>query len=106
MSEEQARIIEVTDNPAAKRFEVRVDGALAGFAAYLLHPAYGDRPDVVVFTHTEVEPDFQGQGVAQDLARRSLDQVRERGLKVQPRCPFIAAYIRKHPEYEDLVVPG
>jgi predicted GNAT family acetyltransferase len=105
MSDEQARAIEVTDNTAAKRFEVRVDGVLAGFAAYLLHPGFGDRPGVVVFTHTEVEPDFQGQGVAQELAARALDEVRAHGLKAQPLCPFIASYIRRHPEYEDLVVP-
>lgn len=97
------RTVEVVDNAAEKRFEVRVDGVLAGFAAYLLHPGFGDRPGAVVFTHTEVEPDFQGQGVAQELARQALDQVRARGFQAQPRCPFIASYIRRHPEYEDLV---
>lgn len=103
-STDEQRSIEVVDNPSGKRFEVRVDGVLAGFAAYLLHPGFGDRPGVVVFTHTEVEPDYQGQGVAQELAGQALDQVRASGQKVQPRCPFIASYIRRHPEYEDLVV--
>jgi uncharacterized protein len=106
MSEEQSHVIEVVDNPGGKRFEVRVDGELAGFAAYLLHPGFGERPGVVLFTHTEVEPDYQGQGVAQELARQALDLVRARGFKAQPRCPFVASYIRKNPEYEDLVVPG
>src|SRR5438034_677117 len=97
------RTIEVVDNPDRKRFEVRVDGALAGFADYLVHPGFGERPGKVVFTHTEVEPDHQGTGVAQALAAGALDQVRASGRRVQPLCPFIASYISKHPEYGDLV---
>jgi predicted GNAT family acetyltransferase len=58
----------------------------------------------VVFVHTEVEPELQGQGIAQVLAAGALDQVRASGRQVVPRCPFIASYIRRHPEYEDLVV--
>jgi predicted GNAT family acetyltransferase len=100
---ESGRTIEVVDNAGKKRFEVRVDGALAGFADYLVHPGFGERPGKVVFTHTEVEPDYQGQGVAQALAAQALDQVRASGRRVQPLCPFIASYIRKHPEYGDLV---
>src|SRR5690348_16960973 len=98
-STREQRSIEVVDNPGGKRFEVRVDGVLAGFAAYLVQQGFGDRPGVVVFTHTEVEPDYQGQGVAQALAASALDQVRASGRRVQPRCPFIASYIRRHPEY-------
>lgn len=87
----------VADNPARRRFEILVDGCLAGFAAYDV------REDAIVFTHTEVEPAFEGKGVGSRLAAGALDQVRERGEKVVVRCPFISAYIKKHPEYDDLV---
>ncbi|SIN42869.1 GNAT family N-acetyltransferase [Micromonospora cremea] len=87
----------VEDNPAKNRFEILVDDALAGFSAYLL------RGDVVVFTHTEVDQRFQNMGVGGALIRGALDQVRARGGRVVPQCPFVAAYIDKHPEYADLV---
>ncbi|MEH1166090.1 GNAT family N-acetyltransferase [Micromonospora sp. CPCC 205539] len=88
----------VEDNPAKHRFEILVDDALAGFAAYLPRS-----PEVLVFTHTEVNPGFQGKGVGGTLIRNTLDQVRARGGQVVPQCPFMAAFINKHPEYADLV---
>jgi predicted GNAT family acetyltransferase len=88
----------VEDNPAKHRFEILVDGALAGFTAYL------PRGEVLIFTHTEVDPAFQNMGVGGALIRDTLDQVRARGGRVVPRCPFMSAYIAKHPEYADLVV--
>lgn len=94
---EQTGDIEVTDNPERSRFEVRLDGALAGFADYRLHQ------DRLVFTHTEVDPDYQGYGLAGRLARTGLETARERGLRVTPLCSYIADYIRKHPEYVSLV---
>ncbi|HEX2773341.1 MAG TPA: GNAT family N-acetyltransferase [Micromonosporaceae bacterium] len=90
----------VEDNPARRRFEILVDGSLAGSAGYEL------RPEVVVFTHTEVDPAYEGKGVGSALARGALDQVRERGDRVIARCPFIASFIKRHPEYDDLVVAG
>lgn len=90
--------IEVRDNPGANRFEAWLEGELAGFAEYL--PAAGR----LVFVHTEVLPVFAGRGVGNRLAAGALDAVRARGLKVTPRCPFIAAYIRAHPTYRDMVV--
>jgi predicted GNAT family acetyltransferase len=89
----------VEDDPAKHRFEILVDGALAGFTAYL------PRDEVLVFTHTEVDPRFQNMGVGAALIRSTLDQLRERGTRVVPRCPFMAAFIDRHPEYTDLVVP-
>lgn len=88
----------VDDNPARRRFEILVDGSLAGFAAYEL------RQDAVVFTHTEIDPEFRDTGVGGALARGALDQVRERGDRVVARCPFIAAYINKNPQYAELLV--
>ena len=91
---------EVVDNPAEKRFEARVGGVLAGIAEYRL------RPGRIVFTHTAVEAAFEGRGVGSRLAAVALDEVRARGLSVTPACPFIAAYIRRHREYADLVAPA
>ncbi|MGS2619591.1 GNAT family N-acetyltransferase [Micromonospora sp. LZ34] len=88
----------VEDNPAKHRFEILVDDALAGFTAYL------PRGEVLVFTHTEVDPKFQNMGVGGALVRATLDQVRERGGRVVPQCPFVAAFIDRHPEYNDLVI--
>ena len=87
----------VEDNPGKHRFEILVDDALAGFTAYLPRDGY------LVFTHTEVDGRFQNMGVGAALIRGTLDQLRERGTKVVPRCPSMAAFIERHPEYADLV---
>lgn len=86
---------EVADAPHRSRYEARVDGVPAGFAEYR------DDGDERVFTHTEVT--LEGRGVGGALARAALDDVRARGLRAVPMCPFIAAWIRRHPEYGDLV---
>ncbi len=88
----------VTHNPQSSRYEAHLDGELAGFAEYK------EVGDVLVFDHTVVEEAFGGRGVASALARGALDQVREQeGRKVRPECPFIAAWIEKHPDYRELV---
>ncbi|SCL47685.1 hypothetical protein GA0070606_1188 [Micromonospora citrea] len=87
----------VEDNPAEHRFEILVDDALAGFAAY------EPRGEVLVFTRTEVDPKFQNMGVGAALVRGTLDQLRERGATLVPRCSFVSAFIDRHPEYADLV---
>jgi uncharacterized protein len=89
---------EVHDAPDRSRYEVVVDGTLAGFAEYT------DRGNVRVFTHTEVFDAFEGKGVGAVLAREALDDVRAAGRTVVPRCPFIRAWIDRHPGYADLVV--
>ncbi len=92
--------IRVVDDPGAARYQALLDGEVAGYAVY------ERQGNVVVFLHTEVEPDFEGRGVGSRLAAGALDDVRARGLAVVPRCPFIAAYIERHPAYGDLVVSG
>ncbi|MFI7607231.1 GNAT family N-acetyltransferase [Micromonospora sp. NPDC049366] len=87
----------VEDNPAQNRFEILVDDALAGFSAY--EPV----GDVLVFTHTEVDPRFQNMGVGATLVRETLDQVRARGGRIVPQCRFMSAFIERHPEYAPLV---
>jgi predicted GNAT family acetyltransferase len=57
-----------------------------------------------VLVHTEVEPRAEGTGLGSQLVTEALDDIRARGLRVVPLCPFVAAYIRRHPDYADLVV--
>jgi len=97
MPASSAADISVLDNPTAGRYEVHVAGELAGVADYQR------RPGRVVFVHTEIAPAFAGMGLGQRLAGWALDDARVRGERVIPRCPFIAAFIGRHPEYADLV---
>ncbi|MBA3867140.1 MAG: N-acetyltransferase [Solirubrobacterales bacterium] len=87
----------VADNPQAQRYEVSLDGELAGVAQYRA------RPGLIAFTHTEVEDRFEGQGLASKLIAFALDDGRRRGLDVLPFCPFVNKYVQRHPEYADLV---
>lgn len=87
---------EVRDNPEKHQFELAVDGHLA-IAVYRLQPG------VITFTHTEVPNELGGRGIGSKLAKGALDLVRARGLKVVPLCPFIKAWIQKHPDYQDLL---
>jgi uncharacterized protein len=87
----------VTDNPASSRYELHVGGELAGIVAYQL------RDTVISLLHTEIEPAFQGAHLAGHLARFALDDARQRGLAVLPFCPYVSSWIKKHPEYADLV---
>lgn len=89
--------IEVADQPDASRYVVTVDGELAGVAEYRLA---GGRIDLF---HTEVEERLRGRGVGSRLVAGALDDARDRGLSVVPTCPFVGAYIDRHPAYADLV---
>jgi len=90
--------IKVVDHPELSRFEIWTDGAVAGFARYRLAPGK------IVFTHTEIDPVFEGKGLGSKLASGALDAARDRSLGIEPLCPFIAAYVKSHPEYQSLVV--
>jgi hypothetical protein len=87
------------NNVDGRRYEIHVDGVLAGFAEYKLLEG------AMLFPHTEILPAFEGQGLGSKLARYALDDVRAKGLWAIPACEFIANYIHKHPEYVDLVKP-
>jgi len=92
--------VEVKNNPAESRYEAWLDGKIAGFAQYSV-----SADDAIVFTHTEVSDEFEGQGVGSALARGALDDVRASGAPgVIPLCPFIKGWIDKHPDYESLVL--
>ena len=79
----------VKDNPDAARYELFVDGQVAAFAEYRLHDGR------IEFVHTEVEAGHEGAGLGSRLARAVLDDARDRGLPVEPRCEFIAGYIAR-----------
>jgi hypothetical protein len=87
----------VQDNREQHRFEVHVDGTVAGFADYRL------RDDTITFTHTEVGDEYEGEGLGSRLAAAALDAARDAGLAVIPSCDFIASYVKEHPEYIQLV---
>jgi predicted GNAT family acetyltransferase len=87
----------VTDNPKASRYELHVGGELAGFINYHL------KGQVISLIHTEVDPGFQGGGLASSLARFSLDDARKRQLTVLPFCPYVQSWLKRHPDYADLV---
>jgi len=86
----------VSDNPAQQRYELAVDGHVA--ASY-----YEIADGVITFVHTEVPPELGGKGIGSKLIKGALDQVQAGGLKVIAQCPFVKAYIEKHPEYADLL---
>ncbi|MEM1127448.1 MAG: GNAT family N-acetyltransferase [Bacteroidota bacterium] len=92
--------LDVVHNEKRARFEIEVEGHLA--EANYIRTTNGR----IVFTHTEVPVALEGQGLAGRLARHVLGYAREEELVVVPLCPFMAAYIRRHPEYRDLVLPG
>lgn len=87
----------IDDNPSEERFEVKSEGEVLGLAAYRL------RPGLIAFTHTQIDPRLEGQGAGSRLARTALDDARARGLAVLPFCPFISGWIKRHPDYADLV---
>lgn len=87
---------EVRHNEADSRFETEVEGQTA-FAEYDLEPG------AIVFTHTIVPDELSGRGIAQALVRTALEYARQQKLAVVPQCAYVAAFIRRHPEYEKLV---
>ncbi len=90
--------VAITRNGSMDRYEARIGDQLAGFAEYIL------AKNLIVFTHTEVQPAFEGQGVGGALAQFAVDDVRAHGArKILPLCPFIKAWLSRHPENNDLL---
>ena len=88
---------ELTDNADRSRYEYSAEGAISFID-------YRRSSGVVALTHAEVPRALEGRGIGSRMARAVLDAIRARGEKVVPQCSFVAAYIRRHPEYQDLVV--
>jgi len=91
--------MDVTRNDARHRFEATVEGHTGVLT-------YRESGDHVTLIHTEVPPELRGRGMADALARTALDDARRRGLRVRPLCPFVQAFIKRHPEYADLAAPA
>lgn len=87
---------DVINNKAYHRYELQVEGHLAT-------EHYTLDGNVITFVHTDVPKELSGKGVGSRLVQGALDQVRSSGLKLIPQCPFVKAWIEKHPEYQDLV---
>ena len=82
----------VVDNPADNRYELWLDDRLAGELRYT---RAGER---LVLVHTEVDPEYKGKGLADALVKGALDDLKERGIEYIPVCPFVRAYLRRHPQ--------
>jgi uncharacterized protein len=89
----------VRNNEGESRFECDVDGKLSVVE-------YMASPGKIVFTHTEVPEALAGRGIAQKMVTAALDHARANHLRVVPLCKYVAAFIKKHPEYQDLVSNG
>jgi predicted GNAT family acetyltransferase len=89
--------MEVRDNPEELRYELVDDGQVVGEILYRRDPGR------IVLVHTEISPTREGHGLASELVAGALDDIRATGLRVVPICPFVRAYLRRHPEYADLV---
>lgn len=90
----------INDNPGRNRYEAVVvdDGdTVVGFADYSVQGR------LVVLSHTEVDPAFEGHGIGSALAKAALDDVRRKGLRAVPSCPFIRSWIDRHPDYADTI---
>ncbi|MCC9205590.1 GNAT family N-acetyltransferase [Arthrobacter sp. zg-Y769] len=85
--------ISVSRNDGLDRYELRLDGTLVGVAEYQVEPAS------VALTHTNMEPDFRHQGYSSRLARFAVEDIISGGRRIKPYCSYMAAYLRKHPEY-------
>lgn len=87
----------VHNDPENDRYVIEVDGDTAGFTVYHIR---GGR---YFFVHTEIDREHSGQGVGTTLARFALDDVRSKGAQIVPICPFIASFVERHPDYQDLI---
>jgi hypothetical protein len=91
-------VSDVIQNQDLERFELVIDGQLAGFSAYTL------TDDTITFTHTEILPNQREHGLGGRLVRDALDQVREHtDYRVVAQCPFVAKWMSEHPDYQDLL---
>ena len=88
----------ILDDEGASRYEAREDGELAGFIDYIV------RRDRIALIHTETLAHYQGRGIADRLVRFALSDARRRSLRVIVKCPYVRAFVERHPETQDIVV--
>lgn len=94
MNENDAK---VRHDEKQQRYQLEIGDKTLGFAAYR------EDDDRLVFTHTEVDPTLEGQGMGSVLIRQSLDDARRRGKRIVPVCGFVAAYVKKHQDWNDII---
>ncbi|KAA2218944.1 GNAT family N-acetyltransferase [Maribacter flavus] len=92
-------VLNVTDNPDKKRYEVSVEGSTA-FVEYI------KAKDKIYLTHTEVPTALEGKGIGSSLVLKVLEDLERQNLTLVPLCPFVAMYLKKHPEWKKLVMKG
>ena len=92
-------VITVKDRPELGRYQLCLDGEVAGYSAYELHGTQ------IAFMHTQIEERFAGQGLGASLVAQALDDIRQKGDSILPYCPFVRSFIASHPAYLDLVPP-
>lgn len=86
-------MVDIVNNSAEREWEAFLDGELAGYAEYRT------RPGRIVFTHTVVDPQFEGKGIGTELARTAVEDAVSNALRIVPICPFVRAWLKRHPEY-------
>lgn len=96
---EQYISIPLVNNTEDKRFEMEVDGSLA-----MIY--YREQPGLMTLLHTEVPPELEGGGVGSAIIEKTLHYIEEKGLKLEPLCPFVVAFLKRHPEWKRLLAPG
>jgi predicted GNAT family acetyltransferase len=89
--------LRIADEPGRQRYEARVGDDVVGFIEY--RSVRGRR----ILIHTEVGPSVEGRGIGSRLVSGALDDIRARGLMVTVKCPFVAAFLERHPDYRDLL---
>jgi uncharacterized protein len=90
--------MEIANHPERHRYELAIDGTKAAEIVYKMHGA-----GTIELEHTEVKPQFEGQGLASKIVGFAFEDARNRGLKVIPTCDYIQGWVRKHPEWNDLI---
>lgn len=96
MTTESAEVV-IRNNADDLRYELVVDGEVVGELRYRV------RPDRIALIHTEISPALEGRGLGARLVAGALDDIRARQQRINPICPFVRSYLRRHPEYADLV---
>ena len=91
--------VTVSENKEKKRFEVLIDDKIAMIE-------YIRAQNKVYLTHTEVPTELEGKGIASSMVKQVLQQIKDEGLELVPLCPFVAAYLKRHPEWKEILAKG